>query len=367
MMPEYNPTNEIIKKRYEEGLLHGRQRDPKTVRAVWDAITLFEKSTGCADFRTFNADQAKAFKAQMEKQTNRSGAPLSLSTLRSTLAAVREFFQWLAMEKAYMGKIDAGAVAYLHLSKNANRAARASRARPSPSLSDLERVLTAMPHATDMEQRDRAVVAFIAVTGVRDDAAVSLKRRHVDAGARTVWQDPKCVRTKGRKGIVTRFVSQALPMAEGIVLDWLAHLDGPLDFGPNDPLFPKTRVEASAETLSFEARGLSREHWANAAPVREIFKKAFTAVGLPYANPHSLRNTLCKWGLKNLTQREFKALSQNLGHEYAMTTYNSYARLSEDEQIEALAGVRLAGEHDLSGVPSWAMLEEMHRREKNRA
>ena len=38
--------------------------------------------------------------------------------------------------------------------------------------------------------------------------------------------------------------------------------------------------------------GLERAHWANAHPVRAIFKEAFTRAGLPYFNPHSFRNTL---------------------------------------------------------------------------
>ena len=62
-MPEYNPKNEVAKKQYEDALLHGKCRDPKTVKAVWNAINLFEEFTGYADFRTLNADQAKGFKA----------------------------------------------------------------------------------------------------------------------------------------------------------------------------------------------------------------------------------------------------------------------------------------------------------------
>ena len=66
-MPEFNPINELIKKQYEEALIHGRCRDHKTVKAVWDAITLFERFTGKADFQTFNSEQAKGFKKWLEK------------------------------------------------------------------------------------------------------------------------------------------------------------------------------------------------------------------------------------------------------------------------------------------------------------
>ena len=360
-MPEYNPVNEVLKKQYEEALLHGKCRDPKTVRAVWNNLNVFEDFTGHADFKTFNAEQAKAFKAWMEKQKNKDGELLSISTVRSTLNNVREFFEWLAIHPQYIKKIDGRAVQYLRLSDNANRAARASREKTPPTLEELEKALKAMPYSTDIEKRDRAIFAFMIITCVRDDALVSLKRKHVNADDRTVWQDPKLVRTKGRKGIVTRFVGQVMPLAEEIVLDWLKYIDEALGFKANDPLFPKTLVQSSAETMCFEAQGLSREHWANAGPVREIFKAAFEAVGLPYYNPHLFRKAICKWGLKNLSQYEFKALSQNLGHEHAMTTYNSYAKLSEDEQLEAVSNIKLA-QSNAKNLTTEELLEEVARR-----
>ncbi len=68
-MPEFNPVNELVKKQYEDALLHRKHRDPKTVRAVWDAINTFERFTGHADYKMFNRDQAKDFKKWLEKQT----------------------------------------------------------------------------------------------------------------------------------------------------------------------------------------------------------------------------------------------------------------------------------------------------------
>ncbi|PCI01948.1 MAG: recombinase XerC [Alphaproteobacteria bacterium] len=360
-MPEFNPINETIKKQYEEALLHGRGRDPKTVRTVWSNINLFENFTHHLGFKTFDAEQAKSFKRWLEKRKNQDGELLSVSTVRSTLKNIREFFEWLAIHPQYMRKVDGRAVQYLRLSNNANRSARASKEKTPPSLDELKLALEAMPFKTDIEKRDRAIFAFMILTCVRDDALVSLKRKHIDIDKKSVWQDPKIVRTKNRKGISTYFVSQPLPIAETIFIDWINHIDKKLNFKPNDPLFPKTRVETSAETMAFEAVGLSQEHWANAQPVRDIFKKAFLAVGLPYFNPHLFRNSIIKWGLKNLNQYEFKALSQNIGHEHAMTTYNSYAKLSEDEQREAIFGIGESN-RDLQSIPMETLLAEIGKR-----
>ena len=360
-MPGYNPVNELVKKQYEEALLHGKHRDPKTVKSVWNAINVFEGFTDQADFKTFNADQAKSFKAWLEKCKNKKGELLSISTVRSTLNNVREFFVWLAIHPQYIRKVDGRAIQYLRLSDNANRAARASREKMPPTLQELEKTLKAMPFKTDIEKRDRAIFAFTIITCVRDDALVSLKIKDVDAQQKTVWQDPKHVRTKRRKGIVTRFVGQVMPFAEEVVMNWLKHTYEALQFKPNDPLFPKTLVTANSETMAFEVRGLSNEHWANAQPVREIFKKAFQAVGLPYFNPHLFRKTICKWALKNCSQHEFKAISQNLGHDHAMTTYNSYGNLTEDEQLETISNIGKANP-DLQNVSIEVLLAEAARR-----
>ncbi len=159
-MSGFNPINEVAKKQYEEILLHAKHRDPKTARAVWNSINLFENFTGKADFKTFNAEQAKSFKVWLEKQKNQKGELLSLPSIRSTLNNVREFFVWLITHPQYVKKIDGRAIQYLRLSNNANRAARASRDKKPPTLQELEIVLNTMPHNNDVEKRDRAVFAF---------------------------------------------------------------------------------------------------------------------------------------------------------------------------------------------------------------
>jgi integrase len=50
------------------------------------------------------------------------------------------------------------------------------------------------------------------------------------------------------------------------------------------------------DKIRFAAAGLDRKHWSSASPIRQIFKEAFTAAGLPYFNPHSFRKTLALLG-----------------------------------------------------------------------
>jgi integrase len=89
--------------------------------------------------------------------------------------------------------------------------------------------------------------------------------------------------------------------------------------------------------LRFEAVGLDRKHWSTANPIRTIFKEAFASAGLPYFNPHSFRKTLALLGGQRCkTPEEYKAWSQNLGHEHVLTTFCSYGDVSGSRQSEIM-------------------------------
>ena len=62
--------------------------------------------------------------------------------------------------------------------------------------------------------------------------------------------------------------------------------------------------------------------------------------GLPYFNPHSLRNTLvCLGETICQTPEQFKAWSQNLGHEGVLTTFYSYGEVGNRRQGEIIQGL----------------------------
>jgi integrase len=188
-----------------------------------------------------------------------------------------------------------------------------------------------MPADTEIERRNRALVAFTLLTGVRDRAIASLKLKHVDLAAGCVHQDAREVETKFSKTFVTYF----FPVGDEsltIFSDWLSYLRDDKLWGNDDPLFPSTLIRQGA-TRQFEAMGLKKEHWSSATPIRSIFKEAFTGAGLPYFNPHSFRNTLVQFGQEVCrTPEQFKAWSQNLGHEKVLTTFLSYGEVACQRQ-----------------------------------
>jgi integrase/recombinase XerD len=164
----------------------------------------------------------------------------------------------------------------------------------------------------DVQRRNRALIAFTILTGARDGAIATMKLKHVDVEHAKVAQDAREVRTKFAKTFTICF----FPVGEEIIQvvgDWVAFLTRERLFGPGDPLFPATQVVLD-EDRHFQVGGLSRSHWSNASPIRAIFKEAFEAAGLPYANPHSFRKTLALLGEgTGRTPEEFKAWSRTLG------------------------------------------------------
>ena len=214
-----------------------------------------------------------------------------------------------------------------------------------------------MPGTTDIHLRNRALIAFTLLTGARDGAIASLKLKHVDIEDGRLIQDAREVHTKFSKTITTWFFPVGDEICQ-IVADWVEFLTKEKLFGPADPLFPATHV-AIGEGKFFQADGLSRSGWSTATPIRKIFKEAFISAGIPYANPHSFRNTLAQLGEQVCrTPEEFKAWSQNLGHEKVLTTFSSYGQVADARQRDLMRGLARAPE---SAPDAERILSELRR------
>lgn len=338
-MRKHHPENERIKRRYLIWLREAKQLSPSSVDKAAEAIAAFETATGWRDFRRFHIEQAKQFKRRLEDQQTGAGKPLARATIHSRLTAVRAFFKWLADQPGYKSRISHSDVEYFNPTAQDGRIARAAQEKPTPSLEQIRHVLASMSGETEIQRRDRALIAFALLSGMRDDAIASLALHHVDVAKRSIFQDGRTVRTKNRK----TFTSWFFPVGddvERIATDWIAYLTGEKFFGPDDPLFPTTRV-ALGDSGKFEAVGLDRKPWRNAQAIRKIFRAAFEGAGHPYYHPHSFRRTLARLGEQTCrTPEEFKAWSQNLGHEQVLTTFTSYGAVAVERQAEIIGGLR---------------------------
>jgi len=351
-MRKHNPENERIKRKYLTFLEHAKRQNVATIDGVAKALLRFEEYTRYKNFKAFHFEQAVGFKKHLAKQTSeKTGKPLTKSTLNSTLNQLKAFFQWLSQQPGFVSKLTYTDMEYFNLSEKETRIATSKRVKPVATVDQIIHVLKSMPHDTDIEKRNRALIAFTLLTGARDSAIASMCLKHVDVANNQVFQDAREVKTKFSK----TFTSNFFPVDEngfvrGIFVEWIEHLKNELLFGNDDPLFPQTKVQQN-KSRRFVASGLQKQNWNSANPIRKIFRRAFNDAGLDYFNPHSFRNTLAQLGQRICTTpEEIKAWSQSLGHEDVMTTFTCYGEVSPQREKEVFAALSAKKEENMDGA-----------------
>jgi integrase/recombinase XerD len=338
MARKHDEENERIKRRYLQFLREAKRSDPATVDKAAEAILRFERGTGFKPFKRFHIEQAITFKRQLEAARNeRNGAPLSKATINGTLRAVKAFVLWLAGQPGYKSRIAYADAEYFNLNAKDARIAHAERDTPFPTMEQCRHAFEQMLETTPLQHRDKALFAFLMLTGARDGAMASLRLKHIDLAGACVHQDARDVKTKFAKSFTTWF----FPVDEAYLQcfqAWVLFLRKELLFGPADALFPKPKQ--GLQDGLFVTTGLSRDTYGNASRIRAVIHGAFANVGLPAFGPHSFRKTLgilanahCK------TPEQFKAWSMNLGHENIATTLSAYCPVSTARQGELIKGM----------------------------
>ena len=335
-MKKNSRNNVRILHEYAKFLREAKCQDHSTIDGALKSINRLEEYMGYINFDKFKSKHATGFKKHLLNQKSIvTGEKLSKATVLTATRHLKMFFQFLVTQKGYRSNINYSDIEYFNLSEKDTRIANTKRKKNVATIEQVMQTLEVMPYSTEIEMRDRALVAFIILTGARDSAVASAKIKHIDIFEQSFYQDAREVNTKFSKTFTTYFFPiDELPSK--IVTDWIEYLVKELGYKQSDPLFPKTKL-AHNKNQQFKAVGLLNGHWSNANPIRKVFKKAFEEAGLPYFNPHSFRNTLVRLGERLCrTPEEFKAWSQNLGHESVLTTFYSYGDVPDYKQAELL-------------------------------
>lgn len=184
-------------------------RTPKAVRSQWNALKYFLRWAHERDLT--GPDQVRfavleSYQRFLWRYRKANGKPLSVSSQRGRLGAVKTFFSWLCREHV----LDANPAADIELP-------RAEKRLPGEALStrEIEAVL-ALPDITDpLGIRDRAILELFYSTGLR---RVELARAHLaelNREKRILW-----VRQgKGRKDRVVPVGMRALAWVEKYIDD----------------------------------------------------------------------------------------------------------------------------------------------------
>jgi site-specific recombinase XerD len=223
-MTKHNATNERIKRKYFGYLKDAKRHSEMTIDAAAKALNRFEVYTKHRDFKSFHIEQAGAFKRHLAEQPcAMSGAKLSKATLYATLTQLKRFFQWLSDKPGYKSRFQYSDADYFNPSDKESRIATARREQRAPTLEQVNHVLKVMPTDSEIERRNRALIAFTVLTGARDSAIASMKLKHVDLVGGRVDQDAREVNTKFSKTFETFFFPVGAE-TWNIVAGWITYL-----------------------------------------------------------------------------------------------------------------------------------------------
>lgn len=340
-MQRVNAENERIKRQYFHRLKDAEGYSVATIDGASKAIALFEESSGFIDFKCFNHRRAVAFKKFLDQRKFR-GVPIAARTKYSYLRIVKSFFTWLSDKQGFRRSISLDDVAYLTLDKKSAREALEPPSRVYPSLDHVLKLSDSISISTEIDLRDRALIAFTLLSGMRDKAIATLPFGSLDLRGLRVNQSPRLgVQTKFSKANrSTLFVFD--PRLLEYIREWVKYLTTQKLFSSSDPLFPRTKVAPDATSSCFSAREVEPAYWKTTGSIRSIFKDRSKAADLRYYSPHCFRHTAVSLARKACrTAEELKAVSQNLGHEYVGTTMMDYAEIESDRVAEIVSSLDL--------------------------
>ena len=271
-MTKVNPKNECHKHDWLKEL--ERDDSASTIDHKMAALALFEEATDYIDFEKITEEIADKFTVYVVRKPTRS------RTKVATVNSVKSFFQWMVMDERIKGKTARKPINALRLKRSDRSASKARKTRPIATIAQIEATVKAMPKTTAIDRRNRALIAFTLVSGARDGAIISMRVKHVDLINKQVHQDPNEVDTKAGKQINTWFFPVGVFFIQEVE-DYLAYLKTEQCFTAGDYLFTSNAL-GHDENQKFCRIGITKDRWASAQPMRDIFRKAFKSAGLPY-------------------------------------------------------------------------------------
>lgn len=351
-----NLKNETVKRNFFKWLKEANGCCAATVNSVENAILIYEDFTNLADFGTFNSEKAVEFKKWLQKRQTK-GKPLSVTTYCTYLRYLHKFFLWLSWQPGYKSKITIDTLDYLKPSGKEERIATQYIPRNFPPLEYVIKLTGSIKINSEIDIRDRALISFTLLSGMRDKAIISLPLGCFDENELAISQNPKLgVQTKFSKHIPTTLFIFDNSLLD-YVIEWVKLLKSK-GYGSQDPLFPRAKTDKGEEDLSFEtASEVEPVFWQGTGRIREIFKNRAKEANMPYYPPHTFRHLAVSLALKHCKNgEEMKAISQNFGHEHIATTLSDYANYPPQRLSEIIKNI------DFSGKPRETIEEKIEEK-----
>jgi len=340
-MLKSNLKNEKIKRKYVDFVKESQGYAESTINAVKRSIHRYEEYTDFEDFSKFNKKTAIGFKKWLEEKKHTRGQNrISITTCYNYLRLLKGFFKWLSYQPNYKSKINSTDIEFLSLAKEKVRIAHAQRRENYPSLEQVIQVVSSIPINNEIDLRDRALISFTLLSGMRDSAIVSLPLGCFNENTLQVNQNPKKgVKTKFSKtinSVLFKFDNDLL----NYVLDWVRYLKEEKCFSDIDPIFPRNKIENAQGANTFVSNYVEPVFWQSVTSMRNIFKQRFKDAGIEYFSPHCFRHSAVDTAVSKCRNgHEIKAVSQNFGHEDVGTTMTTYGKLNNTQVSNIISGI----------------------------
>ena len=347
-MTKPNIKNELIKRKYFRYLKEAEGFCESTVDTFNKVILRYEEFTNYEDFaRKFNPDRMISYKNWLKKRET-NGKVISNVTYHAYLRNLRKFFTWLCTQTGFKSKIHTDVISYLKVTHSEERMATQNKPREYPEYENVLKLIESINPVTEIDKRDRALITFTLLTGMRDAAIATLPLKCVDVESLTIYQDPnKGVKTKFTKYIETTIFKFDEKLII-ILKEWINHLKSK-DFKGIQPIFPRSKMNQDEINISFnESIEVEPVYWSNAGSIRKIFKKRFEAAGLKYFPPHTFRHLTKALAFKACKNgEELQAVSQNFGHDTLGTTFASYGNFPPKKLNQIISDIDYSGKNEL--------------------
>ncbi|MEW6584948.1 MAG: site-specific integrase, partial [Nitrospirota bacterium] len=215
--------NEKAKRKYFRWLQGAQGFSKATIMAIQKAIWLYEDYSIFSDFATFSQKKAMGFKDWLGDRRHRN-KPISVTTQYHYLRHLHNFFTWLSDQPGYKSRISLDNASYLCLEKKKVREALAPKRVDFPSLDYVIKLVNSIKIRTVIDRRDRALIAFLLLSGMRDKAICTLPIGCFYPETLEINQDPSSgVETKFGKAN-TSFLLNFNKALLTCVLDWTEYL-----------------------------------------------------------------------------------------------------------------------------------------------
>lgn len=356
-----NVGNERLKHGFRRWLrVANKGRKQSTIAAADRAVRIWEEYSKWADFKKITLNSAAGFSDWLAERRF-EGRPLSAATRYQTVRFVRSFYQWLLTQPCKNRSVIARAIEYLSVDRETVQLAKSPGRRIAAPDGYPRLLADSIKITNELDLRDRAMISYLFLSGARVTATATMPLGCFDAKLGKAYQDPRSgVKTKNSKYIETT-LWKFDPVLTQFLTDWAAFLREKKGFGDKDPLFPATKSPSSANEIGRVPTEVEAKFWVDGSQITKILKQRALDAGMKPQECHSIRHLATQLALsKSPSDRERKAVSQNLGHAHAVTTVDVYGHLEQPIVDEVISSMDFAA--PTSGKLSRKQLETLFKK-----